>query len=105
MPKIFEYLGIIIRFYSNEHDPIHVHAIYQDAEVKISFFFKEGRLYRTTYKVEKGKFPPSKMKALKKFVSIYNLKIVHRWNEYFIFKVSPKFEKITKKLSNEDRYN
>jgi hypothetical protein len=24
MPKIFEYLGIVIRFYSNEHDPIHV---------------------------------------------------------------------------------
>jgi hypothetical protein len=26
MPKIFEYLGILIFFYSNEHEPIHVHA-------------------------------------------------------------------------------
>ncbi len=26
MPKIFEYLGIIIMFYSNEHEPIHVHG-------------------------------------------------------------------------------
>ena len=24
MPKIFEYLGILIFFYSNEHEPIHV---------------------------------------------------------------------------------
>ena len=26
MPKIFEYLGIIIMFYSNEHALIHVHG-------------------------------------------------------------------------------
>ncbi|WP_461044454.1 DUF4160 domain-containing protein [Spirosoma harenae] len=34
MPKIFEYLGIVIRFYANEHEPIHVHAQYADAELK-----------------------------------------------------------------------
>ena len=28
MPKIFEYLGILIFFYSNEHEPIHVHGKY-----------------------------------------------------------------------------
>lgn len=26
MPKIFEYFGFIFLFYSNEHDPVHVHA-------------------------------------------------------------------------------
>jgi len=26
MPKIFEYLGIVLLFYSKEHEPIHVHA-------------------------------------------------------------------------------
>ena len=26
MPKLFEYLGIVILFYSNEHEPIHVHG-------------------------------------------------------------------------------
>lgn len=30
MPKLFEYFGLIILFYSNEHDPIHVHGKYQD---------------------------------------------------------------------------
>lgn len=29
MPKIYEYLGIMIMFYSNEHEPIHVHGKYQ----------------------------------------------------------------------------
>jgi hypothetical protein len=26
MPKLYEYLGILIYFYSNEHEPIHVHG-------------------------------------------------------------------------------
>ena len=28
MPKIFEYFGFIFYFYSNEHEPIHVHVIH-----------------------------------------------------------------------------
>jgi hypothetical protein len=35
MPKLYEYLGIIIFFYSNEHEPIHVHGRYGDCESKI----------------------------------------------------------------------
>ena len=26
MPKLYEYLGIVVYFYSNEHEPIHVHG-------------------------------------------------------------------------------
>ncbi|MCL2101430.1 MAG: DUF4160 domain-containing protein [Fibromonadales bacterium] len=26
MPSIFEYLGIVLYFFSNEHEPIHIHA-------------------------------------------------------------------------------
>ena len=26
MPKIFEYFGFIFYFFSNEHEPIHVHV-------------------------------------------------------------------------------
>ena len=28
MPKIFEYFGFIFYFYSNEHEPIHVHVMH-----------------------------------------------------------------------------
>lgn len=28
MPKIFEYFGFIFYFYSNEHEPIHVHVLH-----------------------------------------------------------------------------
>jgi hypothetical protein len=36
MPKIYEYLGILIFFYSYEHEPIHVHAKKGDNESKAS---------------------------------------------------------------------
>lgn len=32
MPKIFEYFGFVFYFYSNEHDPIHVHVAYGEFE-------------------------------------------------------------------------
>jgi hypothetical protein len=33
MPK-YEYFGLIFLFYSNEHEPIHIHGKYQDKERK-----------------------------------------------------------------------
>lgn len=32
MPKIYEYLGLIFYFYSNEHEPIHVHVTIAERE-------------------------------------------------------------------------
>jgi len=37
MPKIFQYLNFIIRFYSNDHLPVHVHIQIQDRETKAEF--------------------------------------------------------------------
>ena len=42
MPKIFEYLGILIFFYSNDHEPIHVHAKKGEYESKAEFYLSNG---------------------------------------------------------------
>ncbi len=42
MPKIFEYLGILIFFYSNEHEPIHVHAKKGEFESRAEFYIIDG---------------------------------------------------------------
>jgi hypothetical protein len=44
MPKIFEYLGIVIMFYSNEHEPIHVHGKFQGLESKAEFIIQDGKM-------------------------------------------------------------
>jgi hypothetical protein len=46
MPKLYEYLGLIIFFYSNEHEPVHVHARYQDHESKIEIILHEGKILK-----------------------------------------------------------
>lgn len=42
MPKLYEYFGLIIFFYSNEHEPIHVHGKYQNTEGKAEFIIDNG---------------------------------------------------------------
>ena len=34
MPKLYEYFGLVALFYSNEHEPIHVHGKFQGREAK-----------------------------------------------------------------------
>ncbi len=44
MPKLFEYFGLIILFYSNEHEPIHVHGKYQSTESKAELIIENGHV-------------------------------------------------------------
>ncbi len=85
-------------FHSNEHEPIHVHAFYNDADIKISSFIRKGEIYRTTYKAIHGKSPNNKLKQLKKLIGHYKFEILQLWFEFFVLKkdISPK--KINKKL-------
>ncbi|MBI1768289.1 MAG: DUF4160 domain-containing protein [Bacteroidetes bacterium] len=41
MPKIFQYLSYVVRFYSNDHLPIHVHVAIQGRETKVEFFIHD----------------------------------------------------------------
>ena len=75
MPKIFEYLGIVIMFYSNEHEPIHVHGKFQAYESKAEFIIIDGKINDTKIKEVKGKKALPK-KELKEFITppINNMK-------------------------------
>ncbi len=98
MPNIYKYFGIVIYFGSKEHNPIHVHAEYNGAIVKISFTMKEGKITRTTYEKDTGEFPPAKLKDLKAFVKTFKYKIVDAWCDYFVRHITPKCTNITIKV-------
>ena len=57
MPKLYEYLGIVIFFYSNEHEPVHVHGRYQGMESKIELIVIEGQVTGVKVKDVAGKNP------------------------------------------------
>lgn len=100
MPKIFEYLGILIFFYSNEHEPIHVHAKKREFESKAEFYIINGEISQIKIKNILG-VRPLKGKDLKDFeifLEKYADKIVEKWISYFVYHKDVKFEKITKRL-------
>lgn len=101
MPKIFEYLGILIFFYSNEHEPIHVHAKKGEFESKAEFYIINGLISEIRIRKIKGA-KPLKGKDLKDFeifLKEFGDKIVDKWIDYFVYHKDVGFEKITKRIS------
>lgn len=87
MPKLFEYLGIIIMFYSNEHEPIHVHGKFQGMESKAELIIIEGKLVEVIIKDVRGKKPleAAKQMDFKEFVTAFGDQIIQRWVDYFVY--------------------
>ena len=40
MPKIFEYFGFIFYFFSNEHEPIHVHVKHSGSKASLNSLWR-----------------------------------------------------------------
>lgn len=100
MPKLYEYFGLIILFYSNEHEPIHVHGKYQGRESKAEIIFKDGKFVEVRIADVRGKEPLDKqnLKKFKKLVETYRDDIVRKWVDFFVYNRPVTPEKINKKL-------
>lgn len=100
MPTLYEYLGIKILFYSDEHEPIHVHGRYGGAECKAEIILEEGAIVDIVFKhVQRRKHLPSAQRVeFETFVRKYANEIVQKWIDYFVLqkKISP--QTITRKI-------
>lgn len=100
MPKIFEYLGIVFFFYSNDHKPLHVHARLGEYESAIELEILDGKLVNIKFRRVKGSKPiqASARKEIEKFIFVYYLKIVEKWTQFYLLKIEPKNEKISRRI-------
>lgn len=100
MPKIFEYLGILVFFYSNEHEPIHVHGKYDRFESKAEFYIVNGKIIEIRIRAIKGSRPLTgqKLKEFEDFLEIYSDKIVQKWIDYFVYHKDVEFEIINTRI-------
>ena len=100
MPKLFEYLGVLIFFYSNEHEPIHVHGKYNGLESKAEFYIVDGEIVEIKIKLVKGRRPltGSNLKDFEVFLEKYADKIVEKWVDYFVYHKNIEFEKINTRI-------
>ncbi len=90
----------MIFFYSNEHEPIHVHGKYDRFESKAEFYIISGKIVEIKIKPVKGNKPlaDKKLKDFKDFLEIYADQIVQKWIDYFVLHKDVKFEKINKRI-------
>lgn len=100
MPKLYEYFGITIFFYSNEHGPIHVHGRHQGKESKAEILVEEGEVIEIRITTFPGKKPleSSQFSDFRTFVEHYAEEIIQRWVDYFVYnrKIAP--ERITRRI-------
>ena len=87
MPKLYEYFGLVVLFYSNEHEPIHVHGLYQGRECRADFSIVNGKVVRIRYREVKGRRPleTSQFNDFKTLVEHNADEIVQKWVDYFVF--------------------
>ncbi|MFN7887604.1 MAG: DUF4160 domain-containing protein [Betaproteobacteria bacterium] len=100
MPKIYEYLGIVLFFYSNEHEPIHIHGTYDGRESKAEIHFFGGRIQKILIRDRGPGLEPGKRRDFEEFVNAYAEEIADKWTDYFVKKkhISPQI--ITQRVKN-----
>lgn len=100
MPKIYEYFGFIFFFFSNEHEPIHVHVIKAGNQTVFDLILMNGELVDIKRRVEHGYIPLGEKDAsvAETFIKAYYRNIVEKWKNFFVLKKQVRCTQITKKV-------
>jgi len=100
MPKIFEYFGFIFYFYSNEHEPIHVHVIHGSKESIFDLILMNGELVEIRVREKKGADTLSERerRTAEEFIRKYQRNIIEKWVKFFVLKQSIRSTNIKKKI-------
>lgn len=108
MPKRHEYFGLIVMFYSNEHEPVHVHGKFQGRESRAEILVINGEVIEIRYSDMSGRQPAPilfEMRYFEEVVSSRADEIVAKWIDYFVLNKSIAPERITRRLGNELQNN
>ena len=100
MPKIFEYFGFVFYFYSNEHEPIHVHVIHNQQETIFELILENGVLVKIKQRLRAG-YPMLSSKDTKTaelFIRKYAKNIIEKWVKFFVYKQQIRSTNIKSKL-------
>lgn len=100
MPKLYEYFGLIVMFYANEHEPIHVHGKCQGRESIAEIVLINGVVEEIGYTAVTGRPPlePNEMRFFQELVTVKAEEIVQKWIDFFVLHKSITSERITRRL-------
>jgi len=100
MPKLYDYLGISIFFYSGEHLPVHVHGRYGDDETKAEIITAGGKIVAIRFRRVSNRRPLSgnARTHFTHFVKAKAEDILKKWSDVFVMNRVIKTEIITRKI-------
>lgn len=100
MPKLYEYLGLIVLFYANEHEPVHVHGKSQGRESKAELIFADGVLIDVRIGEVRGKLPltPAESSDFRALVTHFAEDIARKWVDFFVFHKHIEAVRITRRI-------
>lgn len=100
MGKIFEYFGFVFYFFSNGHEPIHVHVKKGSEECIFDLIIENGQLVRIERREKTGADPLNgrdESTAID-FVRYYWKEIVSKWITFFVLKQAVSNTVITRRI-------
>ena len=104
MPEIYEYFGLVFYFFSNEHDPIHVHVKKGDKETIFDLIIFNNVLTEIKTRKRRGKemLSTTDEKKTKDFIIFYADDIVKKWMKVFVLKSAVKIIHVKTKIDKEE---
>jgi len=100
LPKLYEYLGLIILFYANEHEPVHVHGRKENRESKAEIILAEGKVVEIRLSTVRGKavLEPAELRDFQALVEHFADDIVQKWIDFFVLHKAVVSERITRRI-------
>jgi hypothetical protein len=100
VPKLYDYFGLIVMFYANEHEPIHVHGKFQGRETRAELIVVDGVVTDIRYTVMTGRAPLvlGELRYFEEIVAARADDIVAKWIDFFVLHKPIKPERITRRL-------
>ena len=100
MPKLYDYFGLRVYFYANDHEPVHVHGFYQGRESKAELVIVNGVITGVRLVSVTG-MKPLTGKQLADFELLVSRRagdIVEKWVEFFVHHRPVQAETITRRI-------
>ena len=100
MPKLYEYFGLSVMFYSNEHEPVHVHGKCQGRESRAEIILINGVVQEIRYTSVAGRAPleSNEMRFFQELVTIKADDIIFKWIDFFVLHKSITPERINRRI-------
>ena len=98
--NLFEYFGFVFFFYSNEHEPIHVHVTHKGCQSIFELIMDNGVLVEIRVREKAGEEPLSSkdQKTAEEFIRKYSKNIITKWIKFFVLRQAVKSTTIKTKL-------